>query len=30
MEAIEQGLELITSQDAVGWFKHCGYKVAAQ
>ncbi len=24
-EAIAQALELITPQDALGWFTHCGY-----
>ncbi len=29
-EAISQALELITPQDALGWFTHCGYFPAAQ
>lgn len=29
-EAIGQGLNLITTQDAQGWFKHCGYHLPAQ
>ena len=28
--AITAGLERITAQDAQGWFKHCGFAVAAQ
>jgi transposase len=28
--AIAAGLERITAQDARGWFKHCGFVVAAQ
>jgi transposase len=28
--AIAQGLELITPQDAQGWFRHCGYHLPAQ
>jgi transposase len=27
-EAIEQGLNLITDQDASGWFAHCGYSLS--
>ncbi len=26
-EAIAQGLETITAQDALGWFTHCGYSL---
>jgi transposase len=29
-EAIGQALELITAQDALGWFSHCGYLPAKQ
>lgn len=29
-EAICQALELITAQDALGWFSHCGYLPAEQ
>jgi transposase len=29
-EAISQALELITPQDALGWFTHCGYFPATQ
>ena len=28
--AIAAGLQLITAQDARGWFKHCGFAVASQ
>ena len=28
--ALTAGLERITAQDAQGWFKHCGFAVAAQ
>jgi hypothetical protein len=27
-EAIETALTLITAQDALGWFTHCGYPIA--
>ncbi len=27
-DAIEEALKIITANDAKGWFKHCGYKVA--
>lgn len=29
-EAIAQGLKGITAHDAHGWFRHCGYQLAAQ
>ncbi len=29
-EAIAQALELITAQDAQGWFRHCDYHVQPQ
>lgn len=29
-QAISDGLRLITEQDAIGWFKHCGYEKQAQ
>jgi transposase len=30
VEALGQALEALTSEDAEGWFAHCGYKVEAQ
>ncbi len=29
-EAIAEGLDLITAQDAQGWFRHCGYQLCPQ
>jgi hypothetical protein len=29
-KALEEALAAITPQDALGWFKHCGYNVLAQ
>ncbi len=27
--AITQVIEMVTSDDAIGWFRHCGYAVAS-
>jgi len=29
-KALAQAIELLTTSDIRGWFKHCGYKVASE
>jgi hypothetical protein len=30
LEAMEEELSAVTSQDAAGWFDHCGYQTEAR
>jgi transposase len=30
IEAMAEGLKAVTPEDAMGWFKHCGYKIEDQ
>jgi hypothetical protein len=30
MEAIAQALDAVSHSDALGWFSHCGYRLADQ